>query len=335
MPFAAWRMPDADEVSFCAAPSLMSAPDSAAASDGFFICPFGRPFAEACRIPFEIDVAEVLSMDAPQRPLPKLPHESTGKDEYITRLSSLITNLKARGNAKTVISTVKTEEMPSGDTAGHIAMMAKHLFANGKGLFCNCWYHPRLGLWMGASPELLVSIRGRRLKSVALAGTTAIDSEWDDKNKAEQQFVVDYIADVLAANNAVTEVSPTYEAPFGRLKHLRTDFAASLPDGADIEAIIDGLNPTPALCGYPKGQALNDIALIESHQRECYGGLVGVACGDAFDAFVNIRCARLGDGQCKYFSGGGITADSVPETEWAEAQAKRQQLINFFNQENS
>ena len=332
LPFAAWRMPDAEAVHFCAAPSLMAVP-AEAATDGFFACPFARPFAEACRIPFEIGAAEVLNMDMPSQQLPQLSSESTDKDEYLSRLAGLISNLKARGNAKTVISTVKTEGMPSGDTARHVAAMAKHLFDNGKGLFCNCWHHPRLGLWMGATPELLLNIRGRQLKSVALAGTTAIGRDWDEKNKAEQQFVVDYIADVLSTNNIMPETSPTCEAVFGRLKHLRTDFAASLPDGTDVEAIIDVLNPTPALCGYPKKQALNDIASIESHQRLCYGGLVGVAHGDEFDAYVNIRCAQIGASQCKYFAGGGITADSRPEAEWAEAQAKRQQLINFFNQE--
>lgn len=334
MPFAAWRMPDAEEVSFCASPSLMTNPDSHIGADGFFICPFARPFAEAVNIPFEIGVADILNMDAPNRHLPTLPCESTDKAEYLNRLSALISNLKARGNAKTVISTVKTEDIRSTDPASRIAMMAKHLFDNGKGLFCNCWYHPRLGLWMGATPELLLSIHGRELKTVALAGTTAIGSEWDEKNKAEQQFVVDYIADALVANNANPQISPTYEAAFGQLKHLRTDFSVSLPDCAAIEAIIDSLNPTPALCGYPKEQALSDIAAIESHRRQCYGGVVGVARGADLDAFVNIRCAQIGAGQCKFYTGGGITADSVPESEWAEAQAKRRQLINFFNQEN-
>lgn len=331
MPFAAWRMPDAEAVRFCAAPSLMANPDAKPA-DGFFICPFARPFSEACRVPFEIDAAEVLNMDLPDRPLPILLSESTDKAEYLTRLSSLISGLKARGNTKTVISTVKTEELPTEDCAKHVAMMAKHLFANGKGLFCNCWYHPRLGLWMGATPELLLSVRGRELRSVALAGTTPVGREWDEKNKTEQRFVVDYIAGALTANNITPEISPTYEITFGQLKHLRTDFAASLPDSADVESIIDSLNPTPALCGYPKEQALSDIMAIESHQRLCYGGLVGVARADELNAYVNIRCAQIGAGQCKYFAGGGITTDSRPDAEWAEVQAKRQQLINFLNQ---
>lgn len=324
-------MPDAEAVRFCAAPSLM-ADSGGKPADGFFACPFGLPFAEACRVPFEIGAAEVLNMDLPDRPLPILLSESTDKAEYLTRLCSLISGLKARGNTKTVISTVKTEELPTEDCAKHVAMMAKHLFANGKGLFCNCWYHPRLGLWMGATPELLLSVRGRELRSVALAGTVPIGRDWDDKNKTEQRFVVDYIASALTANNITPEISPTYEITFGQLKHLRTDFAASLPDSADVESIIDSLNPTPALCGYPKEQALSDIMAIESHQRLCYGGLVGVARADELDAYVNIRCAQIGAGQCKYFAGGGITADSRPDAEWTEVQAKRQQLINILNQ---
>lgn len=335
MPFAAWRMPDADEVSFCAAPSIMADPESDAAVDGFFICPFNTPFAQALRIPFEIGVDDVLKMDVPSSALPHLPYQSTDKSQYLDSIANLISQLKARGNAKTVISTIKIEPMPSADTSEHIALMAKHLFANGKGLFCNCWYHPQLGLWMGATPELLLSVQSRELRTMALAGTTAIGSDWDEKNKAEQQFVTDYITYGLASKNVNPLISPTYEVSFAQLKHLCTDFAAVLPDSAEIEEIIDTLNPTPALCGYPKEQALSDIAAIEHHPRQCYGGLVGVARRDNLYAYVNIRCARFGADQCLYFSGGGITADSVPEAEWAETKAKRQQLINFFNQDNS
>lgn len=324
-------MPDADEVSFCASLSVD------ANADGFFIAPFNTPLAQACRIPFEFTADDVLKMDASDRPLPQLPSASTDKAEYLTGVAELIGRLKARGNAKTVISTVKTEPMPAADPAKHIALIAKHLFDNGKGLFCNCWHHPALGLWMGATPELLLSVHGHRLRTMALAGTTLVGHKWDEKNRTEHKFVADYIAGILTK----PYISPTCEYQFGQLKHLRTDFEAILPDGANINAIVDALNPTPALCGYPKEQALSDIADIERHKRQCYGGLVGIISNGSLstgaasvDAFVNIRCARFGAGQCQYFSGGGITADSVPEAEWAEAQAKRQQLINFFNFDN-
>lgn len=334
VPFAAWRMPDSDQVSFVAAPSLISGSAPSPQADAFFICPFARPIAEACRIPFEIGADEVLDMQMPSRDLPSILSESTDKADYTARLSDLVVRLKARGHAKTVISTVMTVETPAPDPASHIAATANRLFANGKGLFCNCWYHPRLGLWMGATPELLISLRSHGLRSIALAGTTPIGSEWDEKNRAEHQFVVDYIAGALALEGISPFISSTYDVQFGQLKHLRTDFDAFLPDNVDLAALIDALNPTPALCGYPKEQALSDIDAIETHRRQCYGGLVGVARGTDIDAFVNIRCAQFGPGQCKYYSGGGITADSVPEAEWAEAQAKRQQLINFFNQDN-
>lgn len=327
MPFAAWRMPDAESVSFCAAPSLMADPNRKADGKGFFISQFAHPFAEASWIPFEIGADEVLSMENPTQSLPQLPSESTNKSDYISRLASLIGRLKDRGYAKTVISTVTTTNIPQTRPVD----IAKHLFDNAKGLFCNCWYHPRLGLWMGATPELLLSVRGDKLRSVALAGTTAVGHDWDVKNKAEHQFVVDYIADALAMHSANVSISSTYDVNFGQLKHLRTDFNADLTPNTDVADLIDALNPTPALCGYPKQQALSDIAEIESHQRKCYGGLVGVANDTSLDAFVNIRCVCLGAGQCKSYSGGGITADSEPEAEWAEAQAKRLQLMHFLN----
>ena len=67
--------------------------------------------------------------------------------------------------------------------------------------FVYVWYHPEVGLWLGATPETLLSVNGNQLKTMALAGTQAFEGEmdvvWKEKEKEEQQIVTDFIVESL------------------------------------------------------------------------------------------------------------------------------------------
>ena len=65
--------------------------------------------------------------------------------------------------------------------------------------FVYCWFHPKVGLWLGATPELLLSLKRNQLKTVSLAGTlNASDhAEWSPKEIHEQQIVTDFIVSQL------------------------------------------------------------------------------------------------------------------------------------------
>src|SRR5699024_2765633 len=67
--------------------------------------------------------------------------------------------------------------------------------------FVYCWYHPKVGLWLGATPETLIKVTGKTLKTMALAGTKPAQPntkpQWTSKEIEEQQFVTDFIADTL------------------------------------------------------------------------------------------------------------------------------------------
>ena len=60
-----------------------------------------------------------------------------------------------------------------------------------------CWFHPKVGLWIGATPELLFKVEGKRLTTISLAGTQAFNEyetvKWSAKEIEEQQIVTDYI----------------------------------------------------------------------------------------------------------------------------------------------
>ena len=56
--------------------------------------------------------------------------------------------------------------------------------------FVYLWYHPKVGMWLGATPESLLSINGRSFETVALAGTQPYSSGdvfWGAKEQEEQE----------------------------------------------------------------------------------------------------------------------------------------------------
>ncbi|MEE0977976.1 MAG: chorismate-binding protein, partial [Muribaculaceae bacterium] len=103
--------------------------------------------------------------------------------------------------------------------------------------------------------------------------------------------------------------------------HICDLFSGTLP-AASCTALLDELSPTPALSGFPVATAIDEISLIEDHNRECYGGYVGYVTPSALKCYVNLRSVKLCDSGYCIFAGGGVTAQSNPEDEWNETENK-------------
>lgn len=187
------------------------------------------------------------------------------------------------------------------------------------------WYHPISGIWMGATPERLLSLKNREFNVMALASTQeykgSTDVKWGEKERQEHQFVIDYLKDKIEEYNIV--VSHTYTVKAGNLLHLRADINGTVPHGSNtLNSLINSLHPTPATCGLPKEISKKFIIQNESFNREFYTGYLGERYSDSLDLYVNLRCMKV-DGDLVYiYVGGGITKDSEPEKEWLETVAK-------------
>lgn len=337
IPFAMYKLPGKKRTIFYAAPSLRTREGrnvSAQAlrdAGGFFITRFAEPLSDEsilC-IPCECTAERLLNAKSTE-PMPidcQYPENQTATDrkEYTSRISTVVGRLKQRGTAKTVMSAIGFFPAPA-DTVAAI----RNLFDNSPNDFCNCYFHPSVGFWMGASPELLLHFNAekRLFSTMALAGTIPADTDWDDKNKRENEIVCDYIAQRLAQAQVPSfKQSQVEEVEYGPIKHLRVRFRGTLED-RNPQKLLNLLNPTPALNGYPHDTALKDIKELEPHSRFCYGGLVGFRHRYDTYAFVNIRCAQFSPERLCIYSGGGIMPDSDPDTEWNEMIAKRTALYN-------
>lgn len=197
---------------------------------------------------------------------------------------------------------------------------------------------PEEGCWAGATPELLLHLDPDNLETVALAGTRAwkgdhtLEAEWTAKEQEEHRWVADYIEECLLRHGISDyKRSQAQTVRAAQVLHLKTFFPARLPEGFKSGAFLEDLQPTPAVAGIPKAEAIDFIRRHEPHRRGLYTGFLGYSDENGvLDLFVNLRCMKITPSHTELYTGGGITFDSVPEKEWEETQLKAQTLLKFL-----
>ncbi len=200
-----------------------------------------------------------------------------------------------------------------------------------------CWTFHVDGMF-GATPEMLVRRERGLVTSRVLAGTIRRtgDDERDlalaamlarsSKDLEEHEYAVRSVADALEPHCSSMNVP---EAPFvlhlPNVMHLATDVAGVVHDSTTVSSLqlAASLHPSAAVGGTPTAEAVRLIAEIEGMDRGRYAGPVGWmdTTGDGEWA-IALRSAEVDGNTVRLFAGCGIVADSEPEDELAEAQAK-------------
>lgn len=214
--------------------------------------------------------------------------------------------------------------------------------------FVYCWFHPSVGLWLGATPESLFSLENKTFRTMALAGTQKINGDtkifWGEKEKEEQNLVTGFLEETLERIVPILMVSKPTTVKAGNIAHLKTEVGGTINTRVcDIPCLIKRLHPTPAVCGLPKDKAMQFIIENEGYDREFYSGFLGelnynskvfndtVEIQETFaDLYVNLRCMKIIKDIATLFVGGGITRDSVPEDEWNETVHKTSTMLQIL-----
>ena len=196
------------------------------------------------------------------------------------------------------------------------------------------WFHPKIGLWMGATPETLLSLSEDRFKTMSLAGTQVYNGStvvsWQSKELEEQALVTRFIASQIKEIAVHLKTSEKETVKAGNLLHLKTQISGKLLRGAsNLKTLLNALHPTPAVCGFPRLQTKKFILERENYQRTFYTGFlgelnVGRESIDSKDSslFVNLRCMEIKNNTAFLYVGGGITKDSIAQKEWEETVSK-------------
>jgi menaquinone-specific isochorismate synthase len=200
-----------------------------------------------------------------------------------------------------------------------------------------CWTFHVDGLF-GSTPEMLVrrerglvtsrvlagTIRrtGNDNRDLALAATLARSS----KDLEEHEYAVRSVAEALEPHCSSMMVP---ESPFvlhlPNVMHLATDVAGVVHDAETVSSLqlAAALHPSAAVGGTPTASALELITELEGMNRGRYAGPVGWIDGAGDGEWgIALRSAELTGTTVRLFAGCGIVADSDPEAELAESQAK-------------
>jgi isochorismate synthase len=195
---------------------------------------------------------------------------------------------------------------------------------------------------VGATPELLVARTGDIVHSHPMAGTAPRSSDpstdarlaanllSSTKDREEHRITIDMVHDTLLpwCSYLDEEAEPSIVA-MANVQHLATRVEGRLSaPAASVVELMTALHPTPALCGTPRGRALDLIDRFEQLDRGGFGGPVGWVDAAGNGAWsVGIRCAELGGTRARLFAGVGVVADSDPEAELAETRAKLEAML--------
>ncbi|GAB3819343.1 chorismate-binding protein [Tessaracoccus terricola] len=192
---------------------------------------------------------------------------------------------------------------------------------------------------VGATPELLIRRQGGLATSRVLAGTISLDPDHTDplaraadlarsrKDISEHEFAVESIAHALEPFCSAMNVpeSPSV-LPLPNVLHLATDITGVTDPDTSSLALAAALHPSAAVCGTPTFLAREVIGELESMDRGRYAGPIGWvdARGDGEWALAlrGGQILRNDPREIHLFAGAGVVADSDPDAEIAETNAK-------------
>jgi anthranilate synthase component 1 len=195
----------------------------------------------------------------------------------------------------------------------------------------------------GSSPEMLVTLLGRKVVTRPLAGTRrrgrtpeedealARELRADKKEQAEHVMLVDLGRNDLGRvcdTGTVAAQSFMHVEKYSHVMHIVSTVTGRLREGLDGFDLLRACFPAGTVSGAPKIRAMEIIAGLERDRRGPYAGAVGYFGHDGdMDMCITIRTIVMADGRYHVQAGAGIVADSDPAREYEETLDKARALV--------
>ncbi len=200
---------------------------------------------------------------------------------------------------------------------------------------------------VGASPEILVRqenteagqkitirpLAGTRPRASSLEADKAVEQELvnDPKERAEHVMLIDLARNDIGriAKTGSVKVTEAFAVErYSHVMHIVSNVEGLLRDGMSSMDVLKATFPAGTLTGAPKVHAMEMIDQLEPSKRGLYGGACGYLsyAGD-MDVAIAIRTGIIKDQMLYVQAAAGVVADSVPELEWKETEAKARALL--------
>lgn len=325
MPFVAYRKPNSSEISglFLEDDTLYFTNDFT--ESGFIFSPFD---SEEKSVLLPIEKSEVIreKFQIEEKFLVKndVEVDELHKEKHIRLVEKALDEINKNHLKKVVVSRQEEVLLDSFD----LLTTFKKLLNNYVNAFVYVWFHPKIGLWFGATPETLLTISDYHFTTMSLAGTQVYaDTKevfWKSKELVEQQLVTDFIKNQLKPISSNLKIDKTETVKAGNILHLRSRIEGDLNKNSNLKELIRKLHPTPAVCGLPREKSKNFIIQNENYKRTYYTGFLGELNYQNKNSslFVNLRCMNIEEKIAFIYVGGGITKESNAKKEWKETIAK-------------
>ena len=342
--FALFRLPYAMEATCVrqttGEPTELKACQELNGRQGFVMAPFEVKTGQPILLirPDEVTIVDlregITGLQGAIPPLDAVPTAGGSRDSYAIDFANFHAQLCMGTFQKIVLARCADEPQTEALSPEALFMRACERYPR---LFVSLTYTSQSGLWLTATPEVLLENSGDEWKTIALAGTVPFseDVRWSDKNIQEQRYVATYITEQLKPfTDHVSEQGP-YTARAGHLAHLRSDFCFTLYNSTRVGDLLQSLHPTPAVCGLPKHEAFRFIMANESHGRSYYSGFMGpLDVEQNTSLYVTLRCMHIFRNGYHLYAGGGLLTDSVEELEWQETETKLDTMRRIICNEN-
>lgn len=254
----------------------------------------------------------------------QLPPETT-KIEYFQKTNAYLKEIHSGKIEKAILSRVIYEDKPKDFNLFDCFLRLSTSYPE---TFSYLLVTPQSGIWLGATPELLLEKRQNEYAVMALAGTQPRNESgkyfWREKEMEEHLMVGRHIQSIFNKNGfKLIKKSPLTTKETGKVAHLKTDYLFEDIIKIELESLLKDLHPTPAIGGLPVNNALACIIEHEGYDRRYYSGIIGQTdFSSAADLYINLRCMQVGKDKIAIYTGGGITAASDAEEEWQETILK-------------
>ncbi len=196
---------------------------------------------------------------------------------------------------------------------------------------------------VGASPEPLVRVEGRRVMTRPIAGTrrrgatpeedTLLAEELlaDAKERAEHVMLVDLGRNDLGrvAEIGTVQLESFMEVErYSHVMHIVSTVEGLLREQYTALDALAAAFPAGTVSGAPKVRAMEIIDELEPTRRGPYAGATGYYGIDGrLDTCITLRTALLKGSHAYFQAGGGVVADSVPSLEYEETRNKAGAIV--------
>ena len=209
-----------------------------------------------------------------------------------------------------------------------------------------CFFRLEQGCILSSSPERFISVSNDQVETKPIKGTIRrsvyayedkalaeqlLESE---KDRAENLMIVDLLRNDIGKNCEIGSVMvPRLFAleSFATVHHLVSTVTGRLARSKHALDLLRGAFPGGSITGAPKLRAMQIIEELEAYRRTVYCGAIGYIGFDGnMDTNIAIRTLVHKDDRIYFWAGGGIVADSVPESEYRECFIKAEAIMRLF-----